>query len=142
MSNSGEPHDPKQFSDRHVHVPSGFRSGIITAITVVLGFSFLFLRSWAFELEGEWTVSSFIAGILLLLAIVLELTALWRSLQLKDELAVEYNLTLRWFLASIVMLLISLVIAALSYSGGSESDTANSVRLSTSNAQAHQRQDC
>jgi hypothetical protein len=47
---------------------------------------------------------------------VLELVALWRSLQPKDELANEYRLTLRWFLASIVVLLVSLVTAALSYS--------------------------
>src|SRR5690349_23684724 len=103
-------------SDSQPPVPAGFRSGIITAITVILGFSLLFLRSWAFELPGEWTVSSAIAAVLLLLAIVLELTALWRALQLKDEQAIEYQLTLRWFLASIVMLLVSLVVAALSYS--------------------------
>ena len=97
-------------------IPAGFRSGVITAITVILGFSFLFLRSWVFELPGEWTVSSAIAAILLLLAIVLELVSLWRSLQLKDDHVAEYRLTLRWFLASIIVLLISLVTAALSYS--------------------------
>ena len=103
-------------SDSQPPVPAGFRSGIITAITVILGFSFLFLRSWAFELPGEWTVSSAIAAVLLLFAIVLELTSLWGALQLKDERAIEYQLTLRWFLASIVVLLVSLVVAALSYS--------------------------
>ena len=104
-------------SDSQPPVPAGFRSGIITAITVILGFSFLFLRSWAFELPGEWTVSSAVAAVLLLFAIVMELTALWRALQPKDEHAIEYQLTLRWFLASIIMLLVSLVVAALSYSG-------------------------
>ena len=59
---------------------------------------------------------SAIAAVLLLFAIVLELTALWRALQLKDEQALEYQLTLRWFLASIVVLLVSVVVAALSYS--------------------------
>jgi hypothetical protein len=118
MDDRGAPQDPKQFpsGDQPALVPGGFRSGVITAITVVLGFSFLFLRSWAFELPGEWTVSSVSAAIVLLLSIVLQLVALWRSLQLKDDLAVEYRLTLRWFLASIVVLLISLVIASLSYS--------------------------
>jgi hypothetical protein len=112
MSERGQP-DP---ADQQRPIPVGFRSGIITAITVLLGFSFLFLRSWVFELPGEWTVSSAIAAILLLLAITLELTALWRSLQLKDDNVIEYQMTLRWFLASIVTLLISLVTAALSYS--------------------------
>ena len=103
--------------DSQAPIPGGFRSGVITAITVLLGFSLLFLRSWAFELPGEWTVSGEIAAVLLLLAIVLELAALWRALQLKDDKAAEYRLTLRWFLTSIVTLLISLVLAALSYAG-------------------------
>jgi hypothetical protein len=119
MSESGQPQDSKQLpsGDRRTPIPGGFRSGVITAITVLLGFSLLFLRSWAFELPGEWTVSSAIAAVLLIIAIILELVALWRALQLKDDLAAEYRLTLRWFLTSIVFLLVSLVIAALSYSG-------------------------
>lgn len=100
----------------HTCLPAGYRTGVITAITVLLGFSFLFLRSWAFELPGEWTVSSAIAAILLFCAIILELIALWRSLQLEDDYVAEYKRTLRWFLASITVLLVSLVLAALSYS--------------------------
>jgi hypothetical protein len=96
-------------------LPAGYRSGIITAITVMLGFSLLFLRSWVFELPGDWTTSSVIAAVLLLIATVLELIALWRSLQPEDELLKEYRLTLRWFLASTAFLLVSLVIAAFSY---------------------------
>ena len=96
-------------------LPAGYRSGVITSITVMLGFSLLFLRSWVFELPGEWTTSSVIAAVLLLVAIVCELTALWRSLQPEDELLREYRLTLRWFLASTALLLVSLIIAAFSY---------------------------
>ena len=98
-------------------LPAGYRPGIITAITVLLGFSLLFLRSWAFELPGDWTVSSAGAGILLLIAIVLEMVALWRSLQTKDDDEFEYKRTLRWFLGSTILLLVSLVVAALSFSG-------------------------
>jgi hypothetical protein len=96
-------------------LPAGYRSGVITAITVLLGFSLLFVRSWVFELPGEWTVSSVISALLLLIATVFELTALWRSLQPEDELLTEYRLTLRWFLASTALLLLSLIIAAFSY---------------------------
>lgn len=106
--------------DQQAPLPAGFRAGVITAITVILGFSLLFLRSWAFELPGAWTSSSVFAAILLLISIVLQLVALWRALQLKDELAAEYRLTLRWFLAGIVVLLVSLVTAAISYSKYSE----------------------
>jgi hypothetical protein len=118
MSEGGKSQDLEQrpSADPQTPLPGGYRAGVITAITVVLGFSFLFLRSWVFELPGEWTVSSAIAALLLLLAIVLELVALWRSLQLKDDHVIEYQRTLRWFLASTIVLLVSLVIAALSYS--------------------------
>lgn len=97
-------------------IPEGFRSGVITAITVILGFSFLFLRSWAFELPGEWTLSGAAAAILLLISIILQLVALFRSLQVRDEISAEYALTLRWFFSAVIVLLISLVVAALSYS--------------------------
>lgn len=96
-------------------LPAGYRSGIITAITVILGFSLLFLRSWMFELPGEWTSSGVVAAALLLIAIVLELIALWRSLQPEDEIPREYKRTLRWFLSSAVVLLISLILAGFSY---------------------------
>jgi hypothetical protein len=96
-------------------LPAGYRSGLITAITVMLGFSLLFLRSWIFELPGEWTPWAVVAAVLLLLAIVIELVALWRSLQPEDEILREYRLTLRWFLTSTALLLLSLIIAAFSY---------------------------
>src|SRR5690348_2255054 len=95
--------------DQKPCLPSGYRSGIITAITVILGFSLLFLRSWVFELPGDWTTSAVIAASLLFVAIVIELVALWRSLLPKDETLAEYKLTLRWFIVSTVVLLLSLV---------------------------------
>jgi hypothetical protein len=117
-SKGGNPRDSEQTvaRDQETSIPAGFRVGIITAITVVLGFSLLFLRSWVFEFPGEWTPSSAIAAILMLFAVVIQVVALWRSLQPKDELTIEYRRTLRWFLASVIVLLISLVTAAVSYS--------------------------
>ena len=46
-------------------LPIGYRQGFITAITVVLGFSLVFLRIWGFELPGEWDVTSTASAILL-----------------------------------------------------------------------------
>lgn len=92
-----------------VPLPIGYRQGIITAITVLLGFSLVFLRFWGFELPGAWTVSAVVAAVLAGLAVVFQMIALWRSLQLKDDDVREYEKTLRWFLASAVLLLLSLV---------------------------------
>jgi len=97
-------------------LPAGYRQGIISAITVMLGFSLLFLRYWTFEAEGKWTIASFIADVLLALAVTLELFALWRSLQPEDDDEPVYRVTLRWFLAGIVSLLVAVVLAALTAS--------------------------
>ena len=96
-------------------LPQGYRQGIITAITVLLGFSLVFLRFWTFEAPGKWTAASIIAAVLLLLAIGLQLTALWRSLQIADDDEIEYAKTLKWFFYAALTLLISVVIAALAF---------------------------
>jgi hypothetical protein len=99
---------------QRVPIPIGYRQGIITAITVLLGFSLLFFRYFDFELPGEWTISSAIAAILMALSILLQFVALWRSLEIKDDDETEYGITLRWFLSSAVILLVSLALAGLS----------------------------
>ena len=112
LMTSEAPKEPR----RRVPLPAGYRQGIISAITVLLGFSLLFVRYWNFEAPGEWTIPSFAAALLLTLAIVLELVALWRSLRLEDDDETEYRITLRWFAASTSVLLVSLVLAALTVS--------------------------
>jgi hypothetical protein len=108
---------PEQQAGRpRVPLPVGYRPGIITAITVMLGFSLVFVRYWDFELPGAWSISSTLAAILMAVAIVLQTIALWRSLQVKDDDESEYSKTLRWFLLSTVVLLISLAMAGLSFS--------------------------
>ncbi len=86
---------------QRVPLPVGYRQGIITAITVLLGFSLLFFRYWDFELPGAWTVSAIIAALLMAVSILLQFVSLWRSLQTKDDDETEYGITLRWFLGSI-----------------------------------------
>ena len=43
-------------------LPPGYREGIITAITVLLGFSLTFFRFWGFEAEGQWTFPLSLCG--------------------------------------------------------------------------------
>jgi Ca2+/Na+ antiporter len=94
-------------------LPAGYRQGVISAITVLLGFSLLFLRYWTFEAAGKWDRPSLIATLLLVVALVMEFVALWRSLQLEDDDEREYKKTLRWLLASVIALFASLLLAAL-----------------------------
>jgi uncharacterized membrane protein len=94
-------------------LPAGYRQGVISAITVLLGFSLLFLRYWSFEAPGEWSLAAIVSTVLLAIAIVLEFVALWRSLQIEDDDPYEYRKTLRWFLASIALLFVSIFFAAM-----------------------------
>jgi heme A synthase len=100
-------------SHRRTPLPAGYRQGVISAITVLLGLSLLFLRYWGFEAEGDWTVASIIATVLLALAVALEIVALWRALQPRDDDEAVYKITLRWFLASILVLLAGVLLAGL-----------------------------
>ena len=96
-------------------LPAGYRQAIVSAITVLLGFSLLFLRFFNFELSGPWSFMSGCTALLLTLAIILQMVALWRSLRVKDDDEAEYGITLRWFLASVILLLLSLLGAFAAY---------------------------
>ncbi len=98
-----------------VPLPIGYRQGIITAVTVLLGFSLVFLRFWSFELPGRWTISAVIAAGVAALSIVFQMVTLWRSLQLEDDDVTEYKKTLRWFLWSAILLLASLACSYASF---------------------------
>lgn len=98
-------------------LPQGYRQGIITAITVMLGFTLAFFRFWGFEAPGEWTYKSIIAAVGLAVALLLELVALFRAVRLEDDDVVQYRTTTRWFFASVTVLVASLVFATAVFSG-------------------------
>lgn len=95
-------------SHRPRELPQGFRAGLITAITVLMGFSLGFLRYWGFDAPGDWSELSVLPGVFLLLAILLQIIALYRALRLEDDAETEYRKTVRWFIASAVLLLLGL----------------------------------
>ena len=115
LSRSSEPPERKpelEREEQHRSVPQGYRQGLITAITVLLGFSLAFVRFWGFEAPGEWTARSIIATLPLGVAVLLQIVALFRSLRLEDENAEEYRRTVLWFMSSIVVLLVGLMLSA------------------------------
>lgn len=107
---------PTSISDRQPPLPEGYRQGIITAITVLLGITLAFFRFWGFEAAGVWSFGSIIAAATLAIAIVLQIIALIRSLRLEDNHPDEYRKTVKWFIASAIVLLIGLSIAAIAFS--------------------------
>jgi len=97
-------------------LPEGYRQGLITAITVLLGFSLAFFKFWTFEAPGEWTGRSVAATITIVAAVALQIVALFRSLRLEDDSAAEYRKTVRWFVASAVVLLVGLLVTVAVFS--------------------------
>jgi hypothetical protein len=93
---------------QHRPLPQGYRQGIITAITVLLGFSLALFRFWGLEAEGEWTLRSIIAA------------GLFRSLRLEDDDPNEYRKTVVWFTTSAVVLLVGLLFATVVFAGAPE----------------------
>jgi hypothetical protein len=98
-------------------LPPGYREGIITAITVLLGFSLAFFRFWGFEAEGQWSSRSVFAASILIVAVVMQIIALFRSLRIADDDQIEYGKTVGWFVASAVVLFIAVLIAVVVFSG-------------------------
>ena len=97
-------------------VPDGYRQGLITAITVLLGFSLAFVRYWGFDAPGRWALRSLFSTGASVLAVVFQLIALYRALRIEDQAADEYRITVRWFIASAILLLLGLLFAAIELS--------------------------
>lgn len=91
-------------------LPEGYRQGLITAITVLLGFSLAFFKFWTFEAPGDWTARSVAATSTIVVAVGLQIVALFRSLRLEDDSETEYRKTVRWFVASAAVLLGGLLV--------------------------------
>jgi hypothetical protein len=98
-------------------LPPGYREGFITAITVLLGFSLSFFRFWGFEAPGEWTARSLVVAVTLVVAVVLQIVALFRALLPSDDDEPAYRRTVTWFIASAVALLVGLLIAVAVFAG-------------------------
>ena len=94
-------------------LPSGYHQGFVTAITVFLGFSLSFVRFWNFEAAGVWTLTGIVAAIVVGAGIVVQLVALFRSLGLEDDEPAHYTVTVRFFFARIVVVVVGILIAAI-----------------------------
>src|SRR5262249_58079192 len=87
-------------------LPIGYRQGLITAITVLLGFSLAFLRFWGFEAPGPWALRSVVSTGTSIVAVVPQLIALFRALRPEDPGENEDRKTVMWFLAFSIALLL------------------------------------
>ena len=84
---------------------------------MLLGFSLAFFRFWGFEAEGHWTSRLGFAASILIVAVVMQIIALFRSLRIADDDEIEYGKTVGWFVASAVVLFIAAMMAVVVFSG-------------------------
>ena len=86
-------------------LPQGYRESLVTAITVFLGFSLYFARWWNLEIPGEWTWKSVVPACIITIGIVVQLVALFRSLDIRDDDESHYRRTVHYFFIGIVIVL-------------------------------------
>lgn len=98
-------------------LPAGYRQGIITAITVFIGFSLAFLRFWAFEAPGDWTLRAIATSVVLMIPICAQIYALYRALLVEDDDEATYRVTILWFVWSVVGMLLAVCLTAMVLSG-------------------------
>jgi hypothetical protein len=94
-------------------LPIGYRQGLVTAVALFLSLSIAFLRFWSFEAPGSWTPASIGATILTGTGIVLLLIALFRALDVRDDVLSRYRVTVRCFFAGVVIVIIGATISAI-----------------------------
>jgi hypothetical protein len=100
-------------------LPPGYRQGLITSITVVLTASLLLFKFVVFEPEsGPWSGWGVVGAVFLGTAILVQLFVLWRALQPDDEQVKKYSVTLNWFAAGIILLVLSLIAEAIAFALG------------------------
>lgn len=78
-------------------IDATFRSGSLTAISVVVGFSLSFLTRWA-GLPGPWLTADLVALSAITLGITFQITALANLLSIQSLLLRNYNRAVRLFL--------------------------------------------
>jgi hypothetical protein len=90
-------------------LPQGYRQGIVTAITVFLGFSLAYIRFWGIERPGVWTWKDILSGVALGIGILVQLWSLFRALDVRDDDSRRYSTTVRWFFCGVIIVIASVV---------------------------------
>jgi hypothetical protein len=98
-------------------IPPGFRQCLVTAITVFLAFSLAFVKYWSFDTEGVWWWGNLLTEIILIASIILQIYVLARALNINDDKTDEYKKTVRYFLRSICILILSVILGVFFDSG-------------------------
>jgi len=92
-------------------LPPGYREGVLTAITVFIAFSLGFLKYYSLETPGRWTWLGIVAVVPMALGLLLQLIALFRALDVRDDAEDRYRQTIRYFLWGVVAIIVGVVVS-------------------------------
>lgn len=87
-----------------------FRSGSLTAISVVVGFSLGFLSRWG-GLPGEWTRPDVFAVVAITLGIALQILSLIDLLSVRSLILARYERAIRIFVAGLMLVALGVIAA-------------------------------
>lgn len=91
-------------------IEATFRSGSLTAISVVVGFSLSFLSLWA-GLAGRWHAFDLVAVLAIVLGIAFQITALAGLLSVGSLVLANYNRCRIVFLIGLALVALGIVLA-------------------------------
>ena len=92
-------------------LPQGYREGVLTAITVFIAFSLGFLKYYSLETPGRWTWLGVVTVAPIAVGLLLQLIALFRSLDVRDDAEGRYRQTVRYFLWGVVAVILGVVVS-------------------------------
>jgi hypothetical protein len=103
-----------QSSPAEGKLPPGYRQGVISASTVLLGFGLAFAQFWAFD-DAPWKWTDAFPAPFILLGIFFLLIAVRRSLDLADEEPENYRRTTQYLVRGVACeisaIILTLVVA-------------------------------
>jgi len=97
-------------SDENKRIDSTFRNGSITAIGVVVGFSFGFLSRWS-ALPGEWSATDLVSVALITIGLGLQVKSLADLLLVTSLELKRYNRSIRFFLTGLTLVALGVIFA-------------------------------
>jgi hypothetical protein len=104
-------------------LPAGYRQSVVTAITVFVGFSLAFLRFWGIENPGDWTFRAIVSELVVGAGAVVQLVALFRALDIRDDNPARYQRTVKIFAIGVLVVLAGVVASILVAASGDGSAT-------------------
>jgi ABC-type antimicrobial peptide transport system permease subunit len=91
-----------------------YRSSLVTAIGIILGFVLGFSATWATQPATESDWSDYLIGIGLFISIVLQIIALYRILDNeypKESAGIYYKKTLKIFILGLIMAFLGIILS-------------------------------